>query len=293
MPWRRRAYQIIFEHDTRAGRIFDQVLLALILLSVLAVMLETVPAMGQRNRTWLRQAEYVFTIVFTVEYALRLAAVENQKRYALSFFGIVDLIAILPTYISLFLPGAQSLLVIRGLRLLRMFRVLKLAHMAGEGHALAGSLWASRRKIVVFLVAVSVSVTIMGAAMYLIEGRLNPAFRSIPDGMYWAIVTMATVGYGDAVPTTAAGKAIAAVIILFGYSLIVVPTGIVSAEIAGRAARQALQDASRALSAASAADRRRTMSARGECSQCGRQGHAADARFCDRCGTRLDRGQRA
>ena len=292
-PWRRRAYQVIFEHDTRAGRLFDQVLLALILLSVVAVMLETVPSMGQRTQTWLRQAEYVFTVVFTVEYALRLAAVENQKRYALSFFGIVDLIAILPTYISLFLPGAQSLLVIRGFRLLRMFRVLKLAHMAGEGHALAESLWASRGKIVVFLVAVSVSVTIMGAAMYLIEGRLNPAFRSIPDGMYWAIVTMATVGYGDAVPTTAAGKAIAAVIILFGYSLIVVPTGIVSAEIAGRAAREALHDASRALSAATAADRRRTVAAVGGCSQCGRQDHASDADFCDRCGTRLDRGQRA
>jgi voltage-gated potassium channel len=292
-PWRRRAYQIIFEHDTRAGRLFDQVLLALILLSVLAVMLETVPSIGDRQHTWLRQAEFLFTIVFTVEYALRLAAVDNQKRYVLSFFGIVDLIAILPTYVSLFLPGAQSLLVIRGLRLLRMFRVLKLAHMAGEGQALAESLQASRSKIVVFLVAVSVSVTIMGAAMYLIEGRFNPAFRSIPDGMYWAIVTMATVGYGDAVPTTAVGKVMTAVIILFGYSLIVVPTGIFSAEIARRAARGALQDASRALSSAAGADRRRTgpEAAADECRRCGRSGHAADARFCDRCGTRFDPGE--
>jgi voltage-gated potassium channel len=288
-PWQRRAYEIIFEHDTRAGRLFDVALLAAILLSVFAVMLETIPTIAEPQRALLRRAEYVFTLLFTAEYAVRLMCVRSPRLYALSFFGIVDLLAILPTYISLILPGAQSLLVIRGLRLLRMFRVLKLAQMAGEGHALAESLRASRSKIVVFLVTVLIVVTIMGAAMYLIEGRQNRAFASIPDGMYWAIVTMATVGYGDVVPTTPAGKVMAAVIILFGYSLIVVPTGIVSAEIAGRAAVGALQGVAGGVT-------RRTLTgtrpdgladSHPECRRCGRTGHAADARYCDRCGERI------
>lgn len=288
--WRRRAYEIIFEHDTRAGRAFDVALLVAILLSMMAVMLETIPSLGAAERTWLRRAEYVFTALFTAEYVVRLLCVREPRAYALSFFGLVDLLAVLPTYISLLLPGAQSLLVIRGLRLLRMFRVLKLAHMAGEGYALAESLRVSRGKIVVFVVTVSIVVTIMGTAMYLVEGRENRAFRSIPDGMYWAIVTMATVGYGDAVPTTALGKGIAALIILIGYSLIVVPTGIVSAELASRAAVGALETAHREgrfeRSGGAATEGRRPAVRR--CSRCERNGHAADARFCDACGQPLD-----
>ncbi len=271
--WRRRGYVIIFEHTSRAGLIFDLALLALILLSVLAVMLETVRGVQVRHRELLRVAEYVFTLLFTVEYVLRLMCVRSPRRYALSFFGIVDLIAILPTFVSLLVPGAQSLLVIRGLRLLRVFRVLKLGHMVDESQTLAASLWAAMGKIVVFLMTVMIVVTIMGAAMYLLEGNSNEAFASIPDGMYWAIVTMATVGYGDAVPETAAGKATTAVLILFGYSLIVVPTGIVSAELAGK-----LKDSLPSQSPPGPIP---------PCTRCGKAGHAAHARYCDRCGEPL------
>ena len=285
--WRRQGYVIIFEHGTTAGLIFDVVLLVLILLSVLTVMLESVHSIKDRHREALLWAEYGFTLVFTIEYVARLLCVKSPRRYALSFFGIVDLLAILPTFISLLVPGAQSLLVIRGLRLLRVFRVLKLGQMVGEGRALSHSLWSAKGKIVVFLMTVCIAVTIMGAAMYLIEGPAhdasqveasgNEAFASIPDGMYWAIVTMSTVGYGDKVPHTVPGKAMAAVIILFGYSLIVVPTGIVSAEFAsGLAAKRSGAPPDGAEGADDA-----------KCPRCGRTGHAADARYCDRCGERL------
>ena len=263
-PWRRRLYVVIFRHGTRGGRAFDLALLVAILASVAVVMLETVPSIAARHGRLLYGLEWGFTILFTIEYAVRLAAVRRKRQYTLSFFGVVDLLSILPTYLSLLLPGTQGLATIRALRLLRVFRVLKLTRFIGEAEALRGALWQSRQKIVVFLMAVLIVVTIIGSLMYVVEGPTNAGFRSIPSSIYWAIVTMATVGYGDIVPLTPLGKALSAVLIVFGYSLIVVPTGIISAEVG-----------------------RGTTAAGRRCPSCGATGHDADAAYCKACGGRL------
>ncbi|MEM6391341.1 MAG: ion transporter [Planctomycetota bacterium] len=268
--WRVRLHRIIFEADTPAGKWFDVVLLAAILLSVLAVMLETVPSIAERHGTALRVIEWVFTGLFTVEYVLRLWCVRRPVLYARSFFGVVDLLAILPTYLSLFIPGAHELLVVRALRLLRVFRVFKLARFVTEAQALRDALLAARTKIIVFLLVVLTAVTIMGAVMHLVEGPEN-GFTSIPESMYWAIVTMSTVGFGDIVPVTPLGKMISAVLILFGYSMIIVPTGILSAEISRV---RNLRDAKLSTQ---------------HCRGCGREGHDADAKFCKYCGHGLER----
>ena len=264
-PWRGRLYAVIFQHDTGAGKAFDVALLVAITLSVLAVLLESVPAIRQRHGRTLLVIEWSFTFLFTIEYALRLASVSRPLRYARSFFGLVDLLAILPTYISLFVTGAQELIVIRALRLLRVFRVLKLPEYLSEANLLTAALSASRRKITVFLITVLTIVLIVGALIHLIEGPEN-GFTSIPISMYWAIVTLTTVGYGDIAPQTAAGRFLAAAVMIVGYGIIAVPTGIVTAELvhAHRAA---------------AASRR--------CPACERTGHDADAAHCKHCGTPL------
>jgi len=228
--WRQRLWVVIFEADTPAGKGFDVALLIAILLSVVAVMFESVASIRTGYGPWLRGIEWFFTILFTIEYLLRLACVRRPLRYATSFFGLVDLLAILPTYLSILMPGSQSLLTIRALRLLRVFRVFKLARFLGQANMLREALRSSRHKVAVFLGTVFVLVIILGSAMYIIEGG-ESGFTSIPQSVYWAIVTLTTVGYGDVAPQTAPGKVLAAVAMILGYSILAVPTGIVTAEL--------------------------------------------------------------
>jgi voltage-gated potassium channel len=264
-PWQERLHQIVFEADTPAGRAFDLTLVVVIIAATVTAMLETVPSLTARTHQMLVAAEWIFTAIFTVEYFVRLLCVGRPLRYAVSFYGLVDLLAVLPTYLSLLFPGSQSLLVIRALRLLRIFRVMKLTRYLVEARALGTAMIESRPKIVVFLTTVVVTVTIVGATMYLVEGPEN-GFTSIPTSMYWAIVTMTTVGYGDISPKTALGQVLASCLMVLGYALIIVPTGIVSAEVAHQMARSISTQA---------------------CPQCSREGHDADARNCKWCGARL------
>jgi voltage-gated potassium channel len=235
-PWQQRLYRIIFEHDTPAGRAFDVCLMTAIGLSITAVSLESVTGIKARYGRWLEAAEWAFTVLFTLEYVLRLISLRRPWRYALSFFGIVDLLAVLPTYLAVFFPGAQTLLVVRALRLLRVFRVLKMGEYLSEARLLSVALKGARPKITVFLVTVLTLVLIVGALMHLIEGPGN-GFTSIPMSVYWAIVTLTTVGYGDIAPQTPAGRFLAAAVMIIGYGIIAVPTGIVTAELV-RAGRQ-------------------------------------------------------
>lgn len=263
--WRRWLHRVIFEADTPSGKLFDALLLIAIVASVIAVMLESVESVRRAAGPLLRIAEWTFTVLFTVEYALRLIIVERPGRYARSFFGVVDLLAILPTYISLLLPGAQTLLVIRALRLLRIFRVFKLGRFLGEQNLLLISMRRSREKVFVFLATVFVLAMILGSAMYLIEGPAS-GFTSIPRSMYWAIVTLTTVGYGDIAPKTGYGQALAAIVMILGYSIIAVPTGILTAGIV-EASRQPITTRA--------------------CPHCMSEGHATTARYCSDCGDPL------
>lgn len=267
---RQRLYQVIFEHDTTAGRAFDIALLVAILLSVTVVVLDSVSAISQRYGPQLRAIEWFFTILFTIEYVLRLLSFPRPARYAFSFFGVVDILAILPTYFSLFFPPGRFLLSIRILRMLRVFRVLKLVQFLGEASVLGRALKASRHKIGVFLLTVLSIVVIVGSLMYVIEGP-ESGFTSIPLGIYWAIVTLTTVGYGDIAPQTALGQALAALLMVTGYGIIAVPTGIVTVEL-GRAANPE--------------------SSRPACPVCQRGGHTSDARYCKHCGAELTDLQR-
>lgn len=263
--WRDRLHEVIFEAETPAGRAFDVALLVLIVLSVIVVSIESVPEMRDRYGDLLRSIEWLITVLFTIEYILRLLCVGKPWRYALSFYGIVDLLAVVPSYLSLFIAGSQSLLVIRVLRLLRIFRVLKLAHFVGEARMLHAALRASSRKIIVFVGAVLTVVVLVGAVMYLVEGPEH-GFDSIPESVYWAIVTMTTVGYGDIAPQTVFGKMLASFVMIVGYGIIAVPTGIVTVEIAA-----ALKTSTRTHA----------------CNECGADGHAIDAVYCKYCGGKL------
>jgi voltage-gated potassium channel len=264
-PRRQRLHEIIFEADTPAGKLFDLLLLLGICGSVVVVMLESVLAVRQRFGPELRALEWTFTVLFTVEYLLRLASVRHPRRYMTSTFGLIDLLAVFPTWLSLVLPGAQNLLVLRSLRLLRIFRILKLAEYLREASVLWQALRASRRKIFVFLLTVVTIVVVVGALMYVIEGEAH-GFTSIPLSIYWAVVTLTTVGYGDLAPATVPGRVLATVVMLLGYGIIAVPTGIVTAELTRSAAPPVSTQA---------------------CPGCGIQGHEVDAAFCRRCGTRL------
>lgn len=264
-PLRERLHEIIFEADTRMGTVFDVGLMIAILASVAAVLLESVSQISQDYGPWLVSAEWFFTVLFTIEYALRLYCVRNPVRYARSFFGIVDLMAVLPTYLSLLIPGAQSLLVVRVLRLLRVFRVLKLAHFLSEASVLRRALRSSLPKITVFLGSVLCTVVIIGTAMHLIEGDL-PGFEDIPASMYWAVVTLTTVGYGDVVPLTSLGRALAACLMILGYAIIAVPTGILSAELVSHSPKRVSTQA---------------------CPECMAEDHDQNAVHCKRCGAKL------
>jgi len=228
--WRQQLHEIIFGTETKAGKTFDVMLIISILVSVVIVMLDSVSSVSTAYGELLYHIEWFFTVLFTVEYLLRLACVGQPLRYAASFFGVIDLLAILPTYLSLFLPGSQFLLVIRILRVLRIFRVFKLVKYIGEANLLLRSLRASSRKITIFLFTIFTLVIVFGALIYLIEGERN-GFTSIPRSIYWAIVTMTTVGYGDISPKTNLGQTLAAMVMIIGYSIIAVPTGIITAEI--------------------------------------------------------------
>ena len=268
-PLKERLHEIIFEADTPAGKVFDISLLVLIAASVLVVMLESVDPLQQRYSKIFTYLEWAFTIVFTIEYILRLYCVYRPIKYATSFFGIVDLLSILPTYLSLFVQGTHYLIVIRGLRLLRVFRILKLGHFLKEGDVIVRALMASRAKITVFLTFVMLATIIFGSVMYLVEGGSNDSFSSIPRSIYWAIVTLTTVGYGDITPATAIGQFLSAAIMILGYAIIAVPTGIVSAEFISELN----------------SDRGTNTQA---CRYCGKEGHADDAVYCKYCGEILN-----
>lgn len=263
-PLRDRLHEIIFEADTPAGKLFDLLLIVSILLSVLAVMLDSITAIRIPYGKWLLAAEWFFTLLFTVEYALRLSCVGRPLKYATSFYGIVDLLSILPSYLSLLLPVSRYLLVLRILRVLRIFRVLKLATYVDEANILVRSLKASGRKIAIFLYSVMTMVVIIGALMYLLEGEAN-GFTSIPRSIYWAIVTLTTVGYGDISPQTNLGQMLAAGVMILGYSIIAVPTGIVTAEMTKNLRPVSTQ----------------------ACPECSASGHEQDAVHCKFCGAKL------
>lgn len=262
---KQKLHEIIFEADTPAGKLFDVLLIIAILLSVLIVMLDSVSSIQASFGGFLYVAEWFFTIVFTVEYLLRLYCVGRPILYARSFYGIVDLLAILPTYFSLLLPGSQYFLVIRLLRVLRIFRVLKLVQYLGEAKLLMAALKASRQKIVVFLFTVLTLVIIFGSMMYFIESKAS-GFTSIPRSIYWAIVTLTTVGYGDISPKTGIGQFLAAVIMILGYAIIAIPTGIVTVEMASAFSKKISTQA---------------------CPECSAEGHDVDAEYCKFCGAKL------
>lgn len=262
---RARLHEIIFEADTSIGKAFDILLIISILVSVTTVMLDSISSVRDSCGGLLYGIEWFFTLLFTAEYALRLTCVGQPIKYATSFFGIVDLLAIVPTYLSLFLPGSQFLLVIRILRILRIFRILKLVPYLREAHLLARALKASGRKIAVFLFTVLTLVVIFGSLMYVIEGN-NSGFTSIPRSIYWAIVTLTTVGYGDLSPHTALGQAVASVVMILGYAIIAVPTGIVTVEMSHAFTSGVSTQA---------------------CPQCSAEGHDTDAKFCKYCGSAL------
>jgi voltage-gated potassium channel len=264
-PLRATLHEIIFEADTPAGKVFDVLLIVSIVASVVLVMLDSVSSIQIAYGELLYLGEWFFTILFTVEYILRLFCVGRPLAYATSFFGVVDLLAVLPTYLSIFFPGTQYFLVIRILRVLRIFRVLKLVTYVGETRLMMQALRASRRKITVFLFAVLTLVIIFGALIYLIEDP-ESGFTSIPRSIYWAIVTLTTVGYGDISPKTDLGQAVSAIIMIIGYGIIAVPTGIVTAEMTQVYKRSVSTQA---------------------CPQCSAEGHDTDAKFCKFCGSTL------
>lgn len=263
---RQRWYEIIFEADTKEGRLYNVVLLVCILASVAIIVLESVPDIREEYGTILRALEWMFTIIFSIEYIARIWTVEKKNKYVFSFFGIIDLLSVLPSYLALFISGTQSLMVIRSLRLLRIFRIFKLSRYVGEGQNLARAMKSSQHKITVFLVFILTSVIIAGTIMYMVEGPEH-GFTSIPKSIYWAIVTMTTVGYGDIAPQTAFGQTIASVIMIMGYGIIAVPTGIVSAEMISL---------------------KRTEITTQVCPHCLKEGHDADAIYCKYCSGKLN-----
>jgi voltage-gated potassium channel len=260
--WKEKLYHVIFGHESPAGKAFDVALIIAILASVTAVMLDSVGWIRVAYGPWLRAAEWGFTILFTIEYIVRLLCVRHPRRYALSFFGVIDLASILPSYLSLVVAGSQYLVVVRVLRVLRVFRILKLAEYVGEAEVLMVAIRRSRKKIFVFVSTVATLTVVLGSLMYLIEGE--PAgFTSIPRAIYWTIVTITTVGYGDIAPQSPFGQSLAAFIMLLGYAIVAVPTGIVTVELS-----------------------RARLGSR-PCLSCGEPDHDTDARYCRRCGTPL------
>lgn len=263
---RNKLYVIVFEADTPGGKAFDVVLLFLIILSVLFVMLESVPSITKAFGKWLIVGEWIITILFSIEYILRIWMSKSSKKYIFSFYGMIDLFAVFPVYLNLFIPGAYSLSVVRSLRLLRVFRILKLSRYLKESHYLIEALRASKHKIGVFLFAVLMLVTVLGSVMYVVESA-ESGFYSIPQSIYWAIVTLTTVGYGDIAPATVVGKFISSFVMILGYAIIAVPTGIVSSEM------NKLKNIGNDKNA--------------NCPVCKKQSVDKDANYCKYCGEKL------
>lgn len=263
--WKQRWYKIIFEHDTAAGRLFDEILLILILLSVVVVFADSMESLSQQNRFFLFSLEWVFTVLFTIEYIVRIIVAPRKKKYIFSFYGIIDFISIVPTYLSVFIAGTQYLIIIRILRLFRVFRILKLVKFTSASIYLIHALKHSREKIIVFFGTVLIIVTIIGTLMYIIEGPEN-GFKSIPISIYWAIVTITTVGFGDITPTTAFGQFIASLLMLTGYAIIAVPTGIITSELSRN---------------------NRNGNRKTQCGTCGREIIDTAANYCSHCGKEL------
>ena len=266
-PWKDKLYEIVFEADTPAGKAFDVMLLVLIVLSTITIMFESVPSVSAAHRKGFVIVEWILTILFTTEYVVRVVASRRKLKYVFSFFGLIDLLSILPSYLAIFISGAQVFLLIRIVRLFRIFRILKLAHFLGAGNTLRAALLASRHKILVFLFSVVVIVILSGAMMYVIEGAEH-GFSSIPQSVYWAVVTLTTVGYGDIAPQTVLGQFIASVIMILGYGILAVPTGIVSSEMINIKSREKISTQ--------------------VCPQCMSEGHDSDATFCKYCSAKLN-----
>ena len=266
--FRHKIHEIIFEADTFYGKLFDIVLLITIVSSVVAVMLESIDSIHQQYGDILRIFEWIVTILFTIEYFLRIYAVNKPLKYIFSFMGIIDLLAIIPTYLIFILPAAHSLSVIRSIRLIRVFRVFKLSHYLRGAHTMQIALRSSRPKIIVFLLSVLILVVVLGTLMYIIEGSSGTiGFENIPNSIYWAVVTLTTVGYGTVTPITVFGKIVASFIMILGYGIIAVPTGIVTSEFARRKKEKVSTQA---------------------CPDCAAEGHEVDAKFCKKCGTELN-----
>lgn len=266
LSFRQRVYQTVFEADTWQGKLFDVFLLVLILASIITVMLESVAAIGVPYAKLFQQLEVFYTLVFTVEYFVRIYSVRRPLAYIFSFYGIIDLLSLLPGYLDMFFPNTHYLLVVRSLRLLRIFRIFKMVQFVNESRLLGASVWESRRRIGVFLFVVIVIIIIMGSVMYVVERPFNPKFSSIPQSIYWSVVTLTTVGYGDIYPSTAMGKAIASLVMILGYAILAVPTGIITASLLSKG--------------------KETLSTQ-TCPACLKQGHDADAGFCKYCGSPL------
>ncbi|MDY8138256.1 ion transporter [Aquimarina sp. 2201CG5-10] len=267
--WKDRLHEIIYEADTPAGKSFDLIILIMILASIILVMLESVSYINEKHASLFNILEWIITIVFTIEYFLRIIAINKPKNYIFSFFGIIDFLSTIPKYLSLLFIGTHALVALRALRLLRVFRILKLARFIGESNRLVRALKASRAKIAVFLFAVLIVSIILGTVMYLVEGSEH-GFNSIPKSVYWCIVTLTTVGYGDISPETPLGQLIASVIMILGYGIIAVPTGIVSAEYTQQHKKINLNTQS--------------------CGNCHEGNHSDNAKFCHKCGENLHNG---
>lgn len=265
---RKKLHDIIFEADTPAGKWFDIILLLLIVLSVLTVSAETIPSLGEKYGRIFFILEWLFTILFTIEYVLRIYTVNTPKKYITSFYGLVDLFSILPTYLSLIVVGTHSLAIIRLLRLLRVFRIFKMGHYMSQGQAIVSAVKASYTKISIFLYFIVLIVIIFGAVMYVVEGSSNPKFDSIPRSIYWSIVTLTTVGFGDITPQTSLGQFLSAVLMVLGYAVIAVPTGIVSSEMIKS------KDFSKMTTQ--------------HCNNCSCEDHDTDAKYCKICGELLN-----
>ena len=270
--WKSKIHEVIYEADTPAGKIFDVILLILILLSVALVMLESVANMQIKYGTYFYIGEWVITIFFTIEYILRVISIKKPSAYIFSFYGLIDFISTIPLYLSFFIVGTNALLTIRALRLLRVFRILKITRYIGEGNKLTKALKDSRPKILVFLFAVMILSVIAGTLMYIVEGPEH-GFKSIPVSVYWCIVTLTTVGFGDIAPVTALGQFIAMVIMVLGYGIIAVPTGIVSAEMAKKDTVEPDQKGLRLNTQV--------------CHNCGARKHQDEAQYCHKCGSSL------
>lgn len=264
-PWQQTLYDVIFKADTPAGKAFDIVLLLAIVLSILVVMLSSVESIQRAHGVLLRRIGWGFTVLFTIEYVLRLLCLRRRRPYVTSFFGVVDFLSVFPTYLGILIGGSGFFIVVRSLRILRVFRILKMGGYEKAGTVIWNSLKASRQKIIVFLLGVMSLMVLIGTLMYLIEGK-EAGFTSIPLSVYWAIVTMTTVGYGDIAPHTVMGQALASLVMILGYSIIAVPTGIVTVDLARSSGQQA--------------EPRR-------CAVCEAIGHDPDAVYCKHCGAQL------